>query len=108
MKRYLKYISIVLFTLVVIQAQSQICCPKFTLGADFQPCDSACTTPGPNGGAGGNPSIGGGIIIACKNQSHTYTVYPNLPAYTYTWTVLGGTPASFVGNPNVITWGNTN
>src|SRR3954462_5314748 len=107
MKRYLKYIGILVFSLVGINAQSQIGFPKFTLGADFQPCDSSCTA-NPNGPANPGPSVPGGIIVACKNQSHTYTVYPNLPAYSYTWTVLGGSPASFLGNPNVITWGNTN
>ncbi len=107
MKRYFKCINIVLFVLVTIQAQAQFCCPKFTLGANFQPCDTTCR-PGPNG-AGGNPGGGNGaqMIIACKNQAHTYTVYPNLPGFTFTWTVLGGTPSSLTGNPIVITWGNS-
>ena len=109
MKRYIKYLGFLFLLLIAVAAQSQVCCPKFTLGADFQPCDSSCHAPGPYGGAGGNPSVGGGIIVACKNQTHTYTVYPNLsPSFTYTWSVIGGTPTSFTGNPMVINWGNTN
>lgn len=107
MKKYIKYISLTLFTLLVLQAKSQFCCPKFTLGANFQPCDSTCTSPGPNGGAGGNPSTGPAILTACKGQAHVYTVYPNIPGFTFTWTVIGGTPTSFVGNPITVTWGNS-
>ena len=44
-------------------------------------------------------------LAACKLSYHEYTVYPNDPDYTYTWTVTGGTPANITGNPNVIQWG---
>ena len=56
---------------------------------------------------GGNPTYGGiEIITACKNSAQTYYVFPNLPGFTYSWTVTGGTPTSFTGNPAIITWGN--
>ncbi len=44
--------------------------------------------------------------LPVRYSIHTYTVYPNDPGFTYFWTVTGGTPASFTGNPNVILWGN--
>lgn len=96
------------------QAQAN-CCPKFSLSALFQPCDKdrKCQQAGnPNGGAVDPPvpSNGqqGNLIIACKNQSHTYLVTPNLTGYTYTWTVIGGTPSAATGNPINILWGNSN
>lgn len=109
MKKYASIITAVLFVLLALQARSQTCCPKFTLSADFQPCDTTCNKPDPHHG-GGNP--GGGtaqemMIVACKNSAHIYRVIPNLPGFTYTWTVTGGTPTSFSGNPITITWGNT-
>ncbi|MCX6243813.1 MAG: PKD domain-containing protein [Bacteroidetes bacterium] len=46
------------------------------------------------------------FIVACKNTSHIYTVYPNLSTpFTYTWTVTGGTPSTPTGNPMTILWG---
>ena len=88
------------FVLLSYTSYSQsVCCPKFSITADFQPCDQSCR---PDPTPGGIPSF-----IACKNIAHTYTVIPNLPGFTYTWTVLGGTPASFTGNPIVITWGSS-
>ena len=91
-------------------AVSSGCCPKFSLGADFQPCDTTCKPSYPNGvGVVGNPGGGAGaqMMQACKNITHTYTVYPNLPGFIYTWTVVGGTPNIYNGNPIAITWGNS-
>lgn len=103
MKHLVKIISVLLFTLGVVRAQGQSCCPKFTLGADFVPCDSSCIQ-GPNG----IPNPGGGnLLAACRNTAHIYRVFPNLPGFTYTWTVTGGTPASYTGNPITINWGNS-
>jgi len=108
-------ILILLFAFATSKAQqAPICCPEFSLVAGFQPCDKdrTCENTGPAGGgvngnpAGGNPTPGqANQIIACKNQSHKYFVVPNLPGFTYTWTVVGGTPTSTTGNPVIITWG---
>ena len=90
-------------------AAPAVCCPKFSLQPDFEPCSTSCNkNPGPLG-INVNPVPGSdpALIIACKNITHTYTVFPNLPIYTYTWTVIGGTPTSFTGNPIAITWGNS-
>jgi PKD repeat protein len=85
-----------------VSAQSS-CCPKFQLSFPelCERQDSFCANlGGPLGGLGQQPSI------ACKQSLQTYNVYPNLPGYTYTWTVAGGSPASFTGNPMQILWGN--
>ena len=37
--------------------------------------------------------------------SSSFVVYPNLPGYTYTWTITGGLPGSVAGNPVTILWG---
>ena len=94
-------------------AAAPICCPEFFLVADFQPCDKnrACeeSPANPHGSAVGNPTLGSSKgITACKGKSHKYMVFPNLPGFTYTWTVLGGTPFGPSGNPMIITWGNGN
>ncbi len=78
---------------------AQACCPDFILKDALEICP-------PFGSCG---SDAGGMqhrTAACKNSVHTYTVYPNDPSFTYTWTVTGGTPANFTGNPNAIFWGN--
>ena len=79
------------------------CCPEFILkdAVEICPPEGACsrTTPDPVG----NGKVHG--LAACKSLAHTYTVYPNDPSFTYTWTVTGGTPTSFTGNPITITWG---
>jgi hypothetical protein len=82
------------------EASSQACCPDFVLqdAVEICPPEGACTS---NGTPDGRHSL-----TACKNSVHTYTVYPNDLSFTYTWTVTGGTPASFTGNPNTILWGN--
>ncbi len=80
-------------------ASAQACCPDFILkdAVEICPPEGACTSD-PVGMHGG--------LAACKNSIHTYTVYPNDPLFTYTWTVSGGTPVNFTGNPNVVLWGN--
>ncbi len=78
------------------------CCPEFILkdAVDICPPDGAChQSSSPAGNTGGKS------LAACKNTAHTYTVYPNDPTFTYTWTITGGSPLSFTGNPIIIVWG---
>jgi len=79
------------------------CCPKFILkdAIDICPPEGACSRSSDQGGIGNVQHM-----AACKNLAHTYTVYPNDPTFTYTWTITGGTPTSFTGNPITIVWGN--
>ncbi|MBK9358781.1 MAG: PKD domain-containing protein [Bacteroidales bacterium] len=81
---------------------SQSCCPDFILkdAVEICPPDGACigSTRPDQGGLGR-------AAAACKNTPHTYTVYPNDPSYTFTWTITGGSPASYTGNPVNIVWG---
>jgi PKD repeat protein len=79
-------------------ANAQACCPEFILKDAVDICP-------PQGACGSDGAIGGHGLTACKLTYHLYTVYPNDPAYTYTWTVTGGIPATFTGNPNTILWG---
>ncbi|MBE0639921.1 MAG: T9SS type A sorting domain-containing protein [Bacteroidales bacterium] len=76
------------------------CCPDFKLkdALNICPPEGACrgeTAPGLNKEG----------MAACKETTHTYTVFPNDPGYVYTWTISGGTPTSFVGNPISVLWG---
>ena len=105
-----KLIYIITAILITGNAFSQVnnCCPEFSLRqlGEVMPCqgDSTCMEK-PNGT--GNP--GGGSapkMTACKNSVQSYYVFPNLPGFTFNWTIVGGTPTSFSGNPAVITWGN--
>ncbi|MFZ4401688.1 MAG: PKD domain-containing protein [Bacteroidales bacterium] len=84
---------------------SKACCPEFILkdAIEICPTEGACAHPQqttPDAGAGNAQKS-----AACKNTPHTYTVYPNDPTFTYTWTVTGGTPVSFTGNPLTVVWG---
>lgn len=76
------------------------CCPQFkmTVPELCEKDDSICMALAPKGSFAR-------VEKACKGTTNIYTVYPNLPGYTYTWTVVGGTPTSFVGNPITLTWG---
>jgi len=78
---------------------AQVCCPEFFLkdAVEICPVEGACK---------GDP-VGQSdrALAACKESAHVYTVFPNDPAFTYTWTVTGGTPTNYTGNPNVIVWG---
>lgn len=88
--------------------QGFTCCPEFYIVSDGQICpDSAkCQVADPE------PDPKNSIIVeaACKESSHTYTVYPNEQAlYSYNWTVTGGafsTGNSTTDNPCVVQWGN--
>ncbi len=89
---------IFIFSLLTLKSVAQVCCPDFRLQDAVEICPSAqaCTS-----GQGNqvNPMAG------CKLSTHTYTVFPNLLGYTYSWTITGGTPVSSAGNPVAISWG---
>ena len=102
MKKIFK-ILIVLFTLsnAVAQAQITACCPEFKMSykRDFD-----CTKQGPcHSAIGGNEQTFTGSN--CKYSTNTFLVVPNLPGYTYSWVITGGTPTTATGNPVIITWG---
>ena len=82
---------------------SKACCPEFILKDAIEICppEGACSRNKPD--PIGNVADHG--LAACKNTPHVYTVYPNDPSFTYTWTVTGGTPTTFTGNPCIIVWG---
>lgn len=94
-----KFIVIIFSLFYTLNLFSQACCPEFSLVfkkdvdcARSQICMSA---------------IGGGEFTAsmCKYSTNTFLVTPNLPGYTYSWTVTGGTYTPVGGNPVSITWG---
>ncbi len=109
MKKLL-FIIATLFISATTFSQVSTCCPKFDLKlmGEIMPChgDSTCAKDPVHGG--GNPIgiPGPRTLTACKNTAQTYYVIPNLPGFTFNWTVVGGTPAVGTGNPMVITWGN--
>ncbi len=84
----------------VHKVYGQVCCPEFTLkdAQEICPPEGACQGNNPAGGIGHT-------LVACKNSVHQYTVFPNLPGYTYTWTIAGGTSSGPAGNPMSVTWG---
>ncbi len=84
----------------VHKVYGQVCCPEFTLkdAREICPPEGACQGNNPAGGIGHT-------LVACKNSVHQYTVFPNLPGYTYTWTIAGGTSSGPAGNPMSVTWG---
>jgi len=92
---------LVLLTLLTTDLIAQVCCPKFILkdAVEICPPEGACQSSGTAGGRSSG-------FVGCKLSTHQYTVYPNDPGYSYTWSVTGGTPASFSGNPINILWGN--
>jgi len=96
---------------VTVDCSTAVCCPEFSLiqldsitpcpGVDACRSDSVAfafhtpTVPVPR------------KKIACKNSVHSYYVIPNLPGFTYNWTITGGALTSLQGNnPGVVTWGN--
>lgn len=84
----------------ISHADAQNCCPGFTLKDALEIC------PPPGACQSGNPAgVPGHGMAACKNTVHVYTVFPNLPGYTYTWIVSGGIAAPLSGNPVPVTWG---
>jgi PKD repeat protein len=48
-----------------------------------------------------------GQQVICPGQTSTYFAHSSQNNISFTWTVTGGTPASFTGNPISITWNNT-
>lgn len=116
-----KLILFIFVSLVLIKANAQtnaICCPeKFELRQLINNrecqlmCDSSFKELGGTAGQPNGPVPGQQTpaIIACKNSSMQYLVVPNLPGFTYTWVVSGGTIASpNPGNPVTINWLNVN
>jgi PKD repeat protein len=120
----MKKLSAILTILTVffgqLKAQTPpVCCPevfeiKTLIGTDSL-CQARCDNsfvPTTSDPAGTPPSPANGQVkqsmVACKNSSFQYLVTPNLPGFTYTWTVTGGTVTPNPGNPVTITWGNTN
>lgn len=79
------------------------CCPDFRLVSDMGPCKEKIDHP--NGGSGQNPEKPDSLL-ACRGAKQTYMIFPNMPGYTYTWTVIGGAAAAASGNPMLVTWGN--
>ena len=82
----------------ITESQAQSCCPIFQLKDAVEICP-------PEGACKSGTAANGHGLTACKNTVHQYTVYPNLPGYTVVWTVTGGTPSPFTGNPINILWG---
>lgn len=102
MKTFTYLVFSVVLTLNLFQTNeisAQVCCPDFVLRDKVQICptDGACSS---------DPAGFGHSQAACKQKIHTYTVFPNDPSFTYSWTVTGGTPTTFTGNPINILWGN--
>lgn len=94
---------ILLFAVAALYAQAQpACCPEFKLvfKRDFDCTKTqACMTAA--GGGNQDPVT----ASMCKYSTNSFMVTPNLPGFTYTWTVTGGTPTNPTGNPVNITWG---
>ncbi|MFZ2338487.1 MAG: DUF2341 domain-containing protein, partial [Bacteroidales bacterium] len=44
------------------------------------------------------------IFDLCEGTTVSYSI-PSQFGHTYSWTVTGGTPATYVGNPVTVTWG---
>ena len=117
MKKKLLLISLLFIAAVSAQAQTNVpCCPDFIIdnltgiGKECcMSCDTSLTAGGTNGGAGGGGSspCRNDPMPVCKNSYGQFIVYPNLPGFTYQWTITGGTPATIAnGNPVTIHWGN--
>ena len=103
MKTHLLFASLLFALFLVFQpdkAAAQSCCPDFVLKDAVEICP-------PEGACGADGSIPGRhALAACKLSLHTYTVYPNnISNFTYTWTITGGTPANYSGNPINVIWG---
>jgi len=110
-----KLILFIFVSLVFIKTNAQVnavCCPeKFELKQliNDRQCDLVCDSTFKELGSpvgipnGGNPKPS---IIACKNSQMTYLVIPNLPGFSYSWVVTGGTVSPNPGNPVTISWGN--
>ena len=97
---YVSFLCAVILSFSPDRATAQSCCPDFILRDAIEICP-------PEGACGADGTLGDRhSLAACKLSLHTYTVYPNdLASFTYTWTVTGGTPTSFSGNPINVIWG---
>jgi len=107
MRRFFIMFSFLWMTFSVIlpnNLEAQVCCPEFKLkdAVEICPPEGACNKDGTNPIPGSDRSEN---LVACKESVHVYTVYPNDPGFTYSWTVTGGTPTTFTGNPNAVLWG---
>lgn len=102
MKRIVYILALFILAAAAASAQ-QVCCPAFKLVPDMQPCDSAR----PYGQGTPYEQENKCDLLACKHTTQTYRIIPANSAYTYTWTVTGGTAAAATGNPMKITWGNS-
>lgn len=45
-----------------------------------------------------------GDKLMCPGQPTQYTAYHSNPSVQYDWTVIGGSPSSYTGNPISVTW----
>ncbi len=103
MKYSILLFSFFLSTIIFLdtnKASAQTCCPDFILKDAVEICP-------PEGSCASDPVGGNGhSLAACKSSVHIYTVFPNDPSFTYTWTVTGGTIVNNTGNPKAILWGN--
>lgn len=95
-----KIIIILLSVLYAFNASSQACCPEFAIS--FKRDLDCARPPVCMGGATGNTNY---TASMCKYSTATFLITPNLPGYTYSWTVTGGTPSATNTNPINITWG---
>ena len=100
-------IFILLFVTYTVSVNAQIstaCCPEFVL--KFKR-DADCLKTGSCASANGESNF---TASMCKYSTNTFLVTPNLPGYTYAWTVTGGvfSPSGLTTsttNPSTITWG---
>lgn len=107
--KQLLYIFIIFFIAQPLLAQNN-CCPDFKLISNVGSCGTSGTSSTGHGGPIDDPNQGQNItkdtLFACRNSKQLYMAIPDMPGFTYTWIVTGGTPAAATGNPMVITWGN--
>jgi PKD domain/Secretion system C-terminal sorting domain len=99
MKNIYKIFILMLIMCSVINADAQVCCPDFFFKTDATV--SSCDTG--QGSAVGTP----GKLSSCKSSSFTFSVYPFLPGFTYTWSAVNGTLTSISGNNATVLWNNT-
>ena len=45
-----------------------------------------------------------GPVKICPGDTYTYLAHGSEPGVAFDWTVIGGTPATFTGNPITVTW----
>jgi hypothetical protein len=92
-------ILFLVFVAKLLAAQAP-CCPKFTLVPDYEACYTfAQYTPG-------NNQICQFENTACRLSKQTYTVFPALLGFTYTFVVTNGTIVSSTTNQATIGWSN--